>query len=339
MKLVAPGRFRREEVPCPRPGPGEVLIRITRAGICGSDLHVYRGQNPVIKPPVMMGHEATGVVEAAGEGVTSRRAGDRVVVIPYVACGECRYCRAGRANVCERLLTIGGMDHNGAFADFMVMPAEWTVQMPSDLDWNRAVLVEPVTVAVHAARRAGILADRQVAVIGGGTIGLLLCRVVKTYGAAQVLDCEPVPRKRALARKMGADRAVAPTELRQVRQRGQSGDGNAYDVVFDCVLETATVDTSLRLAKHAGTVVAVGIPPRPVNTGFIDVICHELTLIGTYLYLQADFEEALRLITEERVDVDSLITDEFGLEETGEAFRQIESSRGESVKTILRVSE
>jgi len=339
MKLVDKGKFKLEEVPTPEPRQGEVLLEIKRAGICGSDLHIYRGENPVIQAPVLLGHEAVGIVAETGSKVKSFKVGQRVAIIPYVACGKCIYCQSGHSNVCENLLAIGGMAENGAFAQYMVLPEDLVVDIPAKMSLEQAVLIEPTTVAVHAVKRAQNLLGRSVAILGAGTIGLLVLQVAKIYEVGEVLITDVVEEKLELAAKLGADLTVDVSKKDRLKLFDKEKKFGRFDVVFDCVVNAATIKLAFNLVKRAQKVVAVGTPSGEVAISFIHLICNELNLLGAYLYLKQDFLEARQLIEKGKVDVSPLISKEFPFADTAKAFQEIEESKGKLVKVILNMEE
>lgn len=339
MKLVDKGKFKLEEVPTPQPREGEVLLEIRRAGICGSDLHIYRGENPVIQAPVILGHEAVGIVAEIGSGVKSFKVGQRVVIIPYVACGKCIYCQNGHPNLCENLVTIGGTTENGAFSQYLVVPEHCIVHIPAEINLEQAVLIEPTTVAVHAVKRNQNLSGKNVAILGAGTIGLLVLQVAKIYGVEKVLITDMVEEKLELAAKLGADLTVNVSNkdcLELLRDEKKFG---RFDIVFDCVVNAATIKLAFELVKRTQKVVAVGIPTGEVAVSFIHLICNELSLLGSYLYLKQDFLEARDLIEERKVNVSSLISKEFPFADIARAFQEIEQSKGKLVKAILNMEK
>ena len=175
------------EASVPSPGPGEVLVRTVLAGICGSDTHALAGLHPFIELPYFPGHEVAGTVEAVGDDVTAVGPGDRVVLEPFLPCWECKQCRAGRQNVCERLRFFGCAHDQGAMAAFFTVDVRRLHVVPDGLSWAQAAMIEPIGTPVHAIGLAGWVTDRTVAILGAGTIGLLLVQVARAYGVRRVV--------------------------------------------------------------------------------------------------------------------------------------------------------
>ena len=273
MKLIDKQKFEMEEVPTPRPKKKEVLVQIKKAGICGSDMHIYRGENPVIQAPVILGHEAVGVVAEVGPEVSSFKEGQRVVIMPYVSCGRCRYCQSNHPNLCENLLTIGGMIENGAFAEYIVLPEDFILDIPKNVTLEEAVLIEPTTVAVHAIKRAQNVSGKNVAILGAGTSGLLILQVAKIYGVEKILITDVVEEKLKLAAKLGADLTINVSKKDYLGILEENNKLGRFDVVFDCVVNCATIRLAFNLVEKIHKVVVIGIPIGQIEVDFISLIC------------------------------------------------------------------
>ena len=192
--VTEPGKIVYREVPRPEPGAEEVLLRIARIGICGSDVHVFEGKHPLVSFPLVQGHEFSGTVEAVGERVTGLRQGDLVTVEQAVGCGECDKCAAGLLAQCERMLFVGGA-RPGAGGDFLAMEASHVVKMPPGVDADDAAMVEPLAVAVHAVRRPAAVAGKRLLILGGGTIGNLTAQVARACGAGPIVLVDKIAER------------------------------------------------------------------------------------------------------------------------------------------------
>jgi len=338
VRLIEIGKFQLEEVPIPKPGKGQVLLKVKKAGICGSDIHTYRGENPVRKPPIILGHEVAGVVVKVGPGVGSIREGERVAVIPYISCGRCYYCLKGFPNLCSKLITVGEMPEIGAYAEYMLLPSELLLPIPSQIDLEEAVLIEPTAVAVHAVKQAGLTSKAKVAILGAGTIGLSILQIVRLHSVDKVLVADVVSDKLQLAKKMGADLVINFTKHPFLFIR-KNKLLSLFDAVFDCVTDEKTLKFALDLVKKGQRVIVVGIPSRPLKIDFVQLICNELIVQGVFLYSQEDFIQASELITNREIDVRALISRTFPLTQISEAFQAIEESRGELIKVILNIDD
>nr|WP_296068475.1 zinc-binding dehydrogenase [uncultured Actinoplanes sp.] len=321
-----------EDAPIPRPGPGEVLVRTVLAGVCGSDTHALHGTHPFISLPYPPGHEVSGVVADVGTGVTNVAVGDRVTMEPFLPCWQCKQCRAGRENVCERLRFFGCAHDQGGMAEFFTVDQRRLHGIPDQLDWTEAAFIEPLGTPVHAVRLAGGVAGKTVAILGAGTIGLLTLQVARAYGAKRIVVTARSERSRARAAKFGPDAVVdatAPDAAGQVRE----ALGESADVVFDCVAEQSTMDQALAMANKGGTVVVVGVPPAPVTVPLPMIQDSQLRIQGSATYLPDDFADAMRLLTTGSVSVDEMVTSLRPLAEAAEAFE--DASSGEHIKVLI----
>jgi 2-desacetyl-2-hydroxyethyl bacteriochlorophyllide A dehydrogenase len=317
----------------PQPGPGEALVRTVLAGVCGSDTHALAGRHPFIDLPYLPGHEVAGSVEAVGAGVTAVEPGQRVVLEPFLPCWECKQCRAGRQNVCERLRFFGCAHDQGAMAEFFTVDVRRLHVVPAALSWTQAAMIEPLATPVHAIGLAGGVAGRTVAILGAGTIGLLTLRVARAYGASKVVLTARSTRGRERALRFGADAAVdagAPDAALLVR----AALGESADVVFDCVAAQSTMDQALAMATKAGTVVVIGVPAAPVTVPLPLIQDAQLRIQGSATYLPADFAESMRLLESGEVVVDDIVTEVLPLTEAAAAFADAAST--DHIKVLLR---
>jgi L-iditol 2-dehydrogenase len=320
------------DVAIPRPGAGEVLVRTVVAGICGSDTHALQGRHPFITLPYAPGHEVSGTVETVGSGVTSVRAGDRVTLEPFLPCWQCKQCRDGRPNICERLRFFGCAHDQGGMAEWFTVDQRRLHLIPDELDWVQAAFIEPLATPAHAIRLAGDVRDRTVAILGAGTIGLLMLQAARAHGAKRIVLTARSTRSRDRALPFGPDAVVdatAPDAVEQVR----AALGESADVVFDCVAEQSTIDQALRMADKGGTVVVVGVPPADVSVPLATVQDSQLRIQGSATYLPEDFAEAMRLLADGSVSVRELATATHPLTAAAAAFA--DAAGGEHIKVLL----
>jgi (R,R)-butanediol dehydrogenase / meso-butanediol dehydrogenase / diacetyl reductase len=330
---------RLEEVPEPSPARGHVVIQVGACGICGSDLHEYlhgpvyipKTRHPLtgLEPPVTLGHEFAGRIVAVGEGVeasfvgrpapdSSGRADEassgrstiresmRVAVNPCVICGECAWCRRGQTNHCAKLACIG-LSSDGALAPFVHVPAYACHPLPPEVDDQQGAMVEPLSVAIHAVRRSRVEASERVAIIGAGTIGLLVLQVLKARGAAWVAVVEPREDRRRLATAFRADVVLDPAADDPSRVIARLTGDERADVAFECVGSPTAFGTALRAAGKGGRIISVGLVPEPVQLNLLTLLAHEKEIIGSSAYVD-EFPEAIRLIADRRVRVEPLVT-------------------------------
>jgi len=338
-KLVAPRKIVIEEAPKPTPGPHEVIIEVRYCGICGSDIHAYHGRHPFIHPPIVLGHEFSGVVHEVGESVEYVFRGQRAVVEPLLTCGRCLNCRLGDYNRCKELKVIG-CQTDGAFAEFVKVPAHRVFEIPDDLDFLTAAFTEPVAVAVHAVKRAGPLAGNKVLVLGSGTIGLLVAAVSKIYGAAEVISTDIYDYKLDVALRMGADQVVNVRRESLEEYIFKHVDPEGVDVVFECVGGVKeTLEQAVKVTRRGARVVVVGVFGKPVEVNVGLVQDKELEVKGSAVYIFKDFLDAIELLRRRRIDVRPLATKVFSLDQVPDAFKYIDEHRDTAIKVLIKVKD
>jgi L-idonate 5-dehydrogenase len=313
--------LRIEERPVPEPGPGKVLLRIRRAGICGTDVHYFeegRAGNFTMSAPFTLGHEVTGEVVATGPGVTHPPVGQRVVVNPAWQCGQCRECRRGRGNLCRRVVMLGSASTtpptHGAFSEYLAIGAEQCFPITDAMDDAIAAMMEPFAVALHAMRRAGSVAGKEVLVTGGGPIGLLVAIVARAYGAVTVVLSDPLEERRRMALSVGADHALDPTAATFAADAAAvTRDG--FEVLFEASGAPPALKQGLAAVRRGGTVVQIGVfsvpeIPLPIN----QMMVREIQFVGSFRYGDV-WEEAIALVSSGRVNLRPLISRVFPLKE------------------------
>lgn len=310
FRLHGAGDLRAVNLPRPEPGPGEVLVAVRRAGICGSDIHYFthgRVGRFVPQRPFVLGHELAGEVAALGPGVSGPAPGTRVAVDPSRPCGVCRQCRVGRSNLCPDMRFLGSascVPHlDGGFAQAVVVPAAACHPLPDHLNWAEAALIEPLSVAWHALGRAGPVAGRAVLVTGGGTIGQLTARLARAAGAAPVVVTDPDSFARQTALALGADAALDPGAGEDLRRLAPDG----FDVALEASGAVPALAQALALVARGATVVQIGTLPAQVTLPLNDVMARELTLAGSFRFAAA-FGPVLRLLELGRIDVAPVVS-------------------------------
>lgn len=325
-----------QQVPVPVPATGEALVQMTSAGVCGSDTHALHGRHPFISLPYAPGHEVIGTVRAVADGVTEVRVGNRVTVEPTLPCWDCKQCRAGRQNLCENLGFFGCGYPQGGMADFFTIAANRLHAVPDELDDRQAILIEPLSTPVHAVRLAGPLDGKSVAILGAGTIGLLLLATALHHGASRVVVTDVLESKRKRALRLGAFAVVdagRPDAVEAVRE----ALGESADVVFDCVAVQQTVSQAVALALKGGTVVIVGVPSADVIIPLALIQDQQVRIQGSATYLPEDYREAIEILAAAKVRPQDFITAVYPLDQVSEAFAA--STGGEHVKVILTSSD
>ena len=303
------------ELPIPRiERPGDVLIEVKAAGVCGSDLHGYTGQSGRRIPPLVMGHEASGRVVETGEGVGDLAPGTRVAIHPIDDAGGVR-----------RLM---GKDAPGAFAEYVVWPAQSLVRLPDAVTFEHGALVEPLAVAVRAVNRAGVGGAASAVVVGAGTIGLLVASVLRHRGVATVVISDPSAERRAVATRMGVGVALDPHQIDVAEVVLDLTDGQGADVAFEAVGIGATVAQAHAVVRYGGTIVWIGNNVRMIDVDMQQVVTRELAVLGTYGMSDDDFVDAMGLLEAGAIDAASLINRRATLEEGPTLFDELLASPG-----------
>ena len=322
--------------PDPEPAPGEVRVRTSVVGICGSDSHACTGRHPFIDLPYRPGHEAVGVVDAVGAGVAGFTPGDRVVVEPNLACGHCPQCRAGRYNICTEL-AVFGCQTPGALADRFVIRADRLHPVPAGLGDLDAVLTEPLSTPVRAVRSVGPLDGRSVVVLGAGPIGLLVMVAARAAGAGRIVLTDLLAGKRDRAGALGADAVVdagAEDSVAQVL----AATGGPADVVFDCVAREASMAQAVEVVTKGGEIVVVGVGRAGGTPVRLDLVQdRELVIRGSLMFVGEDFATSLRLLEQGAVRAEQIVTTVVdGLDAAADAFRA--SLDTEQCKVLVRLA-
>nr|WP_236639721.1 alcohol dehydrogenase catalytic domain-containing protein [Salinigranum halophilum] len=313
----------------PEPAPDELLVAINACGVCTTDLHMYSG-NLTVDYPMIPGHESAGEVVSVGENVDDYEEGDRVAINPSVPCNECRACKSGRENLCHDLTSIGGAAKNiidGAFAEYAAVPAG-NVEAIGDLDYRTASLAEPLGCVINGIDQVDLTSGETVVVVGGGFIGQLIVQTLRTSGAGTIVLSEPVAERRKLGVELGADYAVDPTESDPTEAVSELiGD---VDIAIEAVGLPKTIQQAHSLTGPGGRTLVFGVPPEDatIELSPFDLFFEEREVVGSYSLTPKTFARAVTLLQNDRIDVDSLVTDEFDLDGLETAFEQMEAREG-----------
>lgn len=314
--LHGPRDLRVEAAREPELGADDVLVRVTVAGLCGTDYRIWTGDRAVTYPRIM-GHELVGRVEAVDRDVTRVKVGDRVVVEPNYSCGRCPLCREGNRNLCLSRTAVG-IDVDGGFAEFVRLPSRCCWPVPAGLAADDVLLTEPLAVVTRAVGRGHVRAGETAAVVGAGTLGLLGLQVLLAHGA-RVLVVARTERRLELARTLGAaaTRTVGAGPLEELGRRFSGREG--VDVVLETAGTAEAVEHALALVRPGGRIVLTGLPHEPTPVRFFTVVRREITLTGSMIY-QNEFGEALGLLERGAVRPRPLLTHRFPLGAIGDAF-------------------
>jgi 2-desacetyl-2-hydroxyethyl bacteriochlorophyllide A dehydrogenase len=323
--------LRLEELPVPDPGPDEVRIRPLAVGVCGTDAHILHGEFPAA-PPVVLGHEIAGLVDAVGADVKGFREGDFVTVQPNTFCTVCRFCRTGREHLCPELRGFG-VHMNGGFAECQIVTAKVVYHLPTTLEPRVGCLAEPLACCIHGMDKLGMQSGSTVLVLGAGMIGLMLSRLARLSGAGLIVASEPDGLRRQDALAFGADRALDPQDPNWKAAMEDATGGLGFDAVIDAVGSSVTFEQGVSLAARGGTVLVFGVAPMKATASVrpYDIFSRELTVIGA-LINPFTHERAVHLLPQ--MDLEKLRIAAFPLREFKQAF-EVRAAGGATKVEIL----
>lgn len=340
---------RVEDVPePPAPGPGEVKIKVHWCGICGSDLHEYVA-GPIFIPaqaphpltgkqaPLILGHEFAGEVVEIGEGVTNVQIGDRVSPDACWHCGTCYMCKRNRYSVCEKLAFTGLMV-DGAFAEYVNVPAYTLYKLPPEIPSDIGALVEPIAVGIHGIRRGNVLEGDTVAILGAGPIGLVTLQAAKAAGASKVFCIEVAKARKEFAHRLGATAVIDPTETDAVEEVRRLTGGLGVDVAIECIGGEKTASQAVQLVRRGGRAVLVGIFEKPSEIHFNELVFCEKEIVGSLAYY-GEFDTAIALLADGRIAGEPLITGRIKLDEIVEkGFEELIAHKESNIKILVSPS-
>jgi len=305
--------LRLEEIPDPVPCPGEVLVKVRSAGICGSDIHYYqqgRVGDYVPLNPFVPGHEFSGDVAQTGVNVSKIKVGIRVAVDPSQPCGLCSYCRTGHYNLCENMKYFGAasvVPHlNGAFAEYVVVPERNCFPLPDSVSFIEAAILEPLSVAMQAVVRSGIITGKSVMITGGGTIGQLILLAAKASGAGKIIVSEIMEYQRNFALQMGADAVMNPKDQSMESSAGEHVKAG-FDIIFEASGAEQAINLALRLVRRGGTIVQLGFLPDKIQIPGNLIMTKELSVLGSFRFANV-FDLALNMVASGKIKVKPLVT-------------------------------
>ena len=330
--------FEYSDFPDPEVDDDEVLIRVKACGICGSDVQGFTGKTGRRIPPLIMGHEAAGIVEETGENVKGFEKGDRVCFDSTVYCNKCRPCRKGFYNRCESRQVLGvstpEFKRHGAFAEYVAVPWWIVSKIPDTMSFTQAALLEPVSISTHAGNRAPISTNDTVVVIGAGTIGLFILQAARLRGAARVFVADINEFRLDLARKLGADKVInsLKSDLREMVFKETEKKG--ADVTFEAVGYAQTFLDGVSIIKTGGHLVAVGNLEKAAEFNLQELVARELTFTGSYAS-SGEFRDCIDLVATGKINVEPLISDVLPLEDGPGAFERLLKAEENLLKIVL----
>ena len=335
IKFEQPWNVACVEMDRPVPGPGQALIKVVTAGICGSDIGAFRGTNGLVSYPRVIGHELAGIVESIPDGNPKGiRVGDRVVVDPYLYCGHCYPCSIGRTNCCTDLHVLG-VHVDGGMAEYFCHPADMLVKIPDGMDWVLAAMAEPLTISLHGVHRGGLKAGEFCAIYGAGPIGLLAGMAAQAYGAHAII-IDVVQERLDFARSGGIEYAINSGEQDPAALVAEITGRTMAQLVMECTGANACIRGSLDLVSNAGRITFTGWPKKETSLPTDLFTKKEIDIRGARTSA-GEFEEAIDLICSGKVDVRRLLTKTISLEEAPETIIDIEKNPGRYMKVVVQV--
>jgi (R,R)-butanediol dehydrogenase/meso-butanediol dehydrogenase/diacetyl reductase len=340
------GDVRVEETPNPpSPGRGEVKIKVHWCGICGSDLHEYlagpifipvENPHPLTgkKAPIILGHEFSGEIAEVGEDVAGVRVGDRVTASASRSCGECFWCKRGETIICEKNAGTGLMA-DGAFAEFVNVPAYDIYRLPPEVSYEEAALAEPLAVGVHAMRKGRIQPGDNVVIVGAGTIGLATLQAARASGAKMIIVAEIAEARKEYARKLGATLVLDPSEVDIPTEVVKATNGVGADLGFECVGDPATAAMVLDSVRRGGKMVVVGIFEKPFDLNLNSCVFFEKEIIGSLGY-NDEFSTVLSFLVDGRLQAVPMITGKIGLDDILDGgFKELVENKDKNIKILV----
>jgi L-iditol 2-dehydrogenase len=326
------------DLPAPVPGVDEILVRVAACGICGSDVHGYDGTSGRRIPPIVMGHEAAGVVAAVGSGVSEFKSGDRVTFDSTVYCGECEFCRKGDINLCNNRQVIGvscgDFRRAGAFAEYVVVPQRIAYHLPEALEFQEAAMLEAVSVALHAVRVSEMKGGETALVIGAGMIGLLTLQAAKAAGASRVLVADIDQSRLQRAEKLGADATLLLSGAELVKEVYRRTDGRGVDLVLEAVGRDETIAASIASVRKGGTVTLIGNISPEVKIPLQVVVSRQIRLQGSCAS-SGEYPQAMELMASGKIQVKPLITAVAPLSDGPRWFERLHAGEPNLMKVVL----
>lgn len=326
--------LRFVDLPEPQINEDEVLMKVKKVGICGTDLHIYNnGMN--VQTPQVLGHEFVGDIVKIGNKVTNIKVGDRAVAEHLVGCGKCSYCLKGEKNLCKTP-TVIGLNRQGALAEYISIPSNLIFKLPTELSYDEGVLVEPLSIAVYAVRKSGVDVGDQVAVVGQGPIGLLVDFVAKASGGT-VIGFDKHDNRITYAKDhefiQKGFNITNEDYLKQFKEEAPDG----ADIVFEAVGSDTSAELAIELARSGGKIVILGVFEHDVMINVMDIVRRELQVYGSWTCVFS-FEETIRLMKSQKLDANQLITHRYPFSDAMKAFQEASTDKGNRIKSVIEFS-
>jgi L-iditol 2-dehydrogenase len=337
--LHKPLDLRVEDVNIPQISSHEVLVKMKRVGICGSDVHYYlEGQvaSFIVKKPLILGHECSGEIVEIGDEVKNLKVGQRVVIEPGFTCGKCEYCRSGRYNLCREVKFYATPPYDGTFAEYASAPEQNVYVMPDEMSYDDGAMIEPLAVGMMAAKMGEVTAQDTVVVLGAGPIGQMALQASKTYGALEIFVTDIVEYRLEYARKYGANETVNSAKEDVIEKIQKLTKNKGVDVVIEASGASQAIQQAIEVVKPGGRIVLVGYPPGDVQIPIPKVISKELRIQGIHRYANV-YSTAIKAVSSGRAVVKPYVTHVFPLKQIKEAFEANINKTGNPMKIQIAI--
>lgn len=327
------------DMPMPMPKPGQVIVKMEYVGICGSDSHYLetgRIGDFVVEGDFILGHECSGTVVELGENVKTLKIGDRVALEPGITCGQCEFCKTGRYNLCPDVEFLATPPYDGSLVNFLAFPENMCFKLPDNMSTLEGALVEPLAVGMHAAAQGDVRLGESVAILGGGTIGLMTLLAAKAYGATTAYVVDVLENRLELAKKLGAIVINAKNENAIDRIMADTA-GAGVDVVFETAGAVPTIQQTPHLVKRGGTIVLVGLCPKDeIEFNFAKIMAKEAQIKSVFRYRNI-YPSAIQAIADGKINVTEMVTRTFDFADSAEAFQYVAENKKDVIKVVIKI--
>lgn len=334
--MTAPRNITFQEIDVPEPKANQVLLKVKKIGICGSDIHVYHGTHPFTAYPITQGHEFSAQIVKLGAEVNGLSIGQKVTVEPQVYCGKCYPCTHGKYNLCEHLKVMG-FQTTGAASQYFAVDASKVTILPENLTYDEGAMIEPLAVTVHAAKRFPKLKGAKAAILGAGPIGILLAQTCKALGASQVLITDISEYRLELAKSVGADFAVNTKNKDFGKAVLECFGPDKADVIYECAGSDVTMNQAIQYARKGSDIILVAVFGKLATVDLAVLNDHELDLNTSMMYRHEDYVEAIRLVSEGKIQLRPLMSKHFAFKDYLAAYEFIDNNREKTMKVLIDV--
>ncbi|MFX0013681.1 MAG: zinc-binding dehydrogenase [Promethearchaeota archaeon] len=332
--LVAPKKIEFRDVPIPKMNKNDVLVKIVRIGICGSDIHVYHGKHPLTSYPVTQGHEVSGIIEKAGSQVEDYKPGEMVTIQPQVVCGKCFSCTHGNYHICDELKVMG-FQTTGMASEYFVVEKTKIIKLPKSMSYDEGAMIEPTAVACAALSKTDSIEGSRVIVLGAGPIGNLVAQTSKALGAKEVLITDLSDYRLEIAKTVGIDYPINPQNYSLSEKINELFGPDKADLIVECVGSNLTINEAISNARKGTSIIIVGVFSDNQTIDLASVQNNELQLIGSLMYQKKNYLQAIDLVKKNRIQLKPLMTTHFPFHEYNNAYQYIERKKDKIMKVFI----